>query len=139
MLSCPVCVKKDMVVLELEGIEVDHCLSCGGVWLDAGELELFIGAPDRATALTSAFSDLSDAAGEPSRKCPICGKLMTKTVTAAGGTTLTLDRCPQGHGIWFDDGELHALLACAGCGGDNKTLSLVKDMFKARIANKKGE
>jgi Zn-finger nucleic acid-binding protein len=128
-----------MVVLELEEIELDHCLSCGGIWLDAGELELLIGAPDRATALTSAFSDLRDTGGEPSRKCPICSKLMIKTATAAGDTALTLDRCPQGHGIWFDDGELHTLLACIDCGRDSRTLSLVKDMFKARIANKQGE
>jgi hypothetical protein len=127
-----------MVVLELEEIEIDHCLSCGGIWLDAGELELLIGAFDKAAALTGAFSDLRDTGGEPSRKCPICGKLMTKTTTAAGDTALMLDRCPHGHGIWFDDGELLTLLACS-CGADERVVAIVTDMFRARITNKKGE
>ena len=38
---CPVC-KNPMVVLELDQIEIDHCLNCGGIWLDAGELELLL-------------------------------------------------------------------------------------------------
>ena len=29
-----------MVAYELEGIEIDRCLCCDGVWLDAGELEM---------------------------------------------------------------------------------------------------
>ena len=35
---CPAC-KKPMIALELEGIEIDHCLDCGGTWLDGGEIE----------------------------------------------------------------------------------------------------
>ena len=34
---CPAC-KKPMIALELEGIEIDHCLDCGGTWLDSGEI-----------------------------------------------------------------------------------------------------
>ena len=37
--SCPVCellLKKQT----LRSVETDHCDSCGGVWLDAGKLEL---------------------------------------------------------------------------------------------------
>ncbi len=29
-------------MLELDQIEIDHCLSCGGIWLDAGEIELLL-------------------------------------------------------------------------------------------------
>ena len=38
-MDCPNC-SDPMVVLEIEQVELDHCLSCGGVWLDAGELEM---------------------------------------------------------------------------------------------------
>jgi len=125
-----------MIVLELEGIEIDHCLACGGVWLDAGELELLIGPSDKVSSLRGAFNDLQDTGGEPSRKCPICAKFMAKTSTT-GATTLMLDRCPQGHGIWFDDGELQTFLAC-GCGADERVVAIVKDVFSARISTKKG-
>jgi len=57
-----------MVVLELDRVEVDHCLVCGGLWLDAGELELLAGTPDKATALAILFRDLSDTAGK--RRAP---------------------------------------------------------------------
>ncbi|HNT27970.1 MAG TPA: zf-TFIIB domain-containing protein [bacterium] len=124
--------KKDMVVLELDRVEVDHCLVCGGLWLDAGELELLAGTPDKATALAILFRDLSDTAGETARPCPICGAKMMKQATATE-PPLVIDRCPAGHGVWFDDGELHALFSCLKCGAENRVFSLLQDMFAARI------
>ena len=38
-MKCPVC-KTDLMVVEREGIEVDWCLDCGGIWFDEGEIEL---------------------------------------------------------------------------------------------------
>ena len=40
-MDCPVC-KDAMIVMELNEVEIDHCLSCSGIWLDAGELELLL-------------------------------------------------------------------------------------------------
>ena len=38
-----------MIVLELNQIEVDHCTRCGGVWLDAEEMDLLLdGSAGRA-------------------------------------------------------------------------------------------
>ena len=39
-MDCPVC-KSAMITMELTEVEIDHCLDCGGIWLDAGELEEF--------------------------------------------------------------------------------------------------
>ncbi len=36
-MDCPAC-KKAMITLELADVEIDHCISCGGIWLDNGEL-----------------------------------------------------------------------------------------------------
>lgn len=132
MLRCPVCVKKDMVVLELDRVEVDHCLTCGGIWLDAGEMEMLLDAPDKEAALATLFRDLSDAGGETTRSCPICGVKMVKQATASE-PPLVIDRCPAGHGVWFDDGELRELFSCLGCGAENRVFSLIQDMFAARI------
>ena len=38
---CPVC-HIDMIVVEYERIELDHCTGCHGVWFDAGELSQVI-------------------------------------------------------------------------------------------------
>ncbi len=43
-MDCPVC-KNAMITLELQEVEIDYCIDCGGIWLDAGELELLLGEP----------------------------------------------------------------------------------------------
>lgn len=40
-LPCPVC-KVDLVMSERQGIEIDYCPECRGVWLDRGELDKII-------------------------------------------------------------------------------------------------
>ncbi len=64
---CPVC-NKDMLVLEFELVEIDHCAECGGVWLDSGELAL-IG--QRAGALHGdLLAALESEPGEPDKARP---------------------------------------------------------------------
>jgi hypothetical protein len=46
-MQCPVCKDTQLVISERQGIEIDYCPSCRGVWLDRGELDKLI---DRATA-----------------------------------------------------------------------------------------
>lgn len=38
---CPAC-KLDLVMSERQGIEIDYCPKCRGVWLDRGELDKII-------------------------------------------------------------------------------------------------
>lgn len=40
-LLCPAC-KVDLVMSERQGIEIDYCPKCRGVWLDRGELDKII-------------------------------------------------------------------------------------------------
>ncbi len=42
---CPVCAEVQLVMTERQGIEIDYCPQCRGVWLDRGELDKII---DRA-------------------------------------------------------------------------------------------
>jgi Zn-finger nucleic acid-binding protein len=35
---CPVC-KVTLVMTDRQGVEIDYCPQCGGVWLDRGELD----------------------------------------------------------------------------------------------------
>ncbi|MCW8194083.1 hypothetical protein F6455_04705 [Proteobacteria bacterium 005FR1] len=46
-MRCPVCENKDLVMSERQGIEIDYCPQCRGVWLDRGELDKII---DRSQA-----------------------------------------------------------------------------------------
>jgi Zn-finger nucleic acid-binding protein len=37
-MPCPVC-RTQLVAMERQGVEIDHCPNCRGVWLDRGELD----------------------------------------------------------------------------------------------------
>lgn len=41
-MKCPVCQQPDLVMSERQGIEIDYCPKCRGVWLDRGELDKII-------------------------------------------------------------------------------------------------
>lgn len=47
-MQCPVCNDTKLQMTERQGIEVDYCPDCRGVWLDRGELDKIIerSAPD---------------------------------------------------------------------------------------------
>lgn len=41
-MRCPVCNEVDLLMTERQGIEIDYCPRCRGVWLDRGELDRLI-------------------------------------------------------------------------------------------------
>ena len=41
-MKCPHCAEATLVMSERQGIEIDYCPQCRGVWLDRGELDKLI-------------------------------------------------------------------------------------------------
>lgn len=41
-MNCPVCKNTKLVISERQGIEIDYCPDCRGIWLDRGELDKLI-------------------------------------------------------------------------------------------------
>lgn len=41
-MHCPSCRESQLVMSERQGIEIDYCPQCRGVWLDRGELDKII-------------------------------------------------------------------------------------------------
>lgn len=41
-MDCPVCANTKLVMSDRQGIEIDYCPNCRGVWLDRGELDKII-------------------------------------------------------------------------------------------------
>lgn len=39
---CPVCSQTTLLMAERQGVEIDYCPKCRGVWLDRGELDKLI-------------------------------------------------------------------------------------------------
>ena len=41
-MKCPVCTTSDLLMSDRQGVEIDYCPKCRGVWLDRGELDKII-------------------------------------------------------------------------------------------------
>lgn len=49
-MKCPICTDESLVMTDRQGIEIDYCPQCRGVWLDRGELDKIIERSSTATA-----------------------------------------------------------------------------------------
>jgi Zn-finger nucleic acid-binding protein len=41
-MKCPTCPDSTLVMTDRQGVEIDYCPQCRGVWLDRGELDKLI-------------------------------------------------------------------------------------------------
>lgn len=109
-MKCLKCKEKDLVpVFTEQGVEIDYCPDCKGIWLDKGEIFYFTKKPaDMQKELDEAIKQ-----GKPSeRTCPRTGENMQEIELLRGN--VTLDYSPSSGGIWFDRGELRKLRAHFG-------------------------
>lgn len=57
-MQCPSCKTVELKMADRQGVEIDYCPQCRGVWLDRGELDKII--DKSATAALSERRDLDD-------------------------------------------------------------------------------
>ena len=71
-MKCPVCPDATLSMMDRQGVEIDYCPQCRGVWLDRGELDKLIErsalahAPPQALQRRDDFVD-SDSHGHYQR------------------------------------------------------------------------
>lgn len=129
-MQCPVC-RQEQVIVEVDSVELDLCLDGCGTWFDAQELrQLFEvkGVPTQLHDLEQRLEELPRGEHGPVRRCPRCrGKMRhVRAPGPAGG--VILDRCRRGHGLWFDPGELEAILSLA-LGERDEALTAVREFL----------
>ncbi len=99
-MNCPHC-KTGLAPEIHHGIEVDHCPSCNGRWLEKHELDhlesTVPSTPEERRATIEYARRVSAIA------CPACNAEMTAFNYRA--YNLELDTCPNDHGYWLDAGE----------------------------------
>lgn len=49
-MKCPTCPDSDLTMSERQGIEIDYCPKCRGVWLDRGELDKILERSGKSNA-----------------------------------------------------------------------------------------
>jgi Zn-finger nucleic acid-binding protein len=112
--QCPRC-KNGLREWDYEGIQLDQCPSCRGYWCDQGELREIL----RRREMEFSSKDHQEIKAEKGRaqvnsrpedsaselKCVLCQALMER-FNYDYSSGVILDRCPRGHGLWFDEQEL---------------------------------
>lgn len=63
-MQCPVCKTVNLVMSERQGIEIDYCPQCRGVWLDRGELDKII---EKSAGFSEAPRTENRSAGYPDK------------------------------------------------------------------------
>lgn len=119
-----------MIVLEFDGVEVDRCSGCGGTWLDAGELELIAaraGVP--ADRVLEALATARER-GRSRRRCLRCPRRL-REIAVGAGPEVHLDRCPWGHGLWCDRGEMVSVVRSLA--GDGPVARFFADLYRSEI------
>jgi Zn-finger nucleic acid-binding protein len=64
-MKCPACPDTTLVMADRQGVEIDYCPACRGIWLDRGELDKLL---DRAAAATSAAAPPPAPASQQHRR-----------------------------------------------------------------------
>jgi Zn-finger nucleic acid-binding protein len=104
------CVKCNSILdkATFQGLEVDLCPKCGGLWLDRGEITRAAKLPP--TELARLRGLLTGAGGPPpvptenKAPCPACPGQLSEVVLG----TVHVDYCGKCHGLFLDRGELQA-------------------------------
>jgi len=125
---CPHC-QEPLIVLELEGVEIDYCVVCGGIWLDVGELELIAERAGAEPGGLSAALESASPKGKTKRTCPRCSKIL-QTVQVGD---VELERCRRGHGLWLDRGELQALVSRFASGEEAAVAQFLSELLQQEI------
>ena len=90
-----------MLSYQHQGLEVDSCPECFGIWFDREELKEFLQRPQLAQRLAESPLTLTNPGGSE-RLCPSCRTPLSETSLGE----VTVDLCFRCRGIWLDQGEL---------------------------------
>lgn len=114
---CPRCQSQKFDSLDYEGVEVDRCQNCHGLWLDEGEILEIVDIKEKdfseelvKETVSQAFSGIPLIERETILKCPKCKSSMNP-VNYAVSSGVIIDRCPKNCGLWFDKNELEKVQA----------------------------
>jgi len=124
--NCPKCNENTLYSFNTpEGIDIDLCDSCKGIWMDKGEAATFTELADDIPKLQEVLSQ----AKYTEYTCPKCQGILQEMKYVPEGN-LVIDRCDKCGGIWLDAEELWQMEDLASRVEDprSRIMRAIKDM-----------
>lgn len=105
-LPCPSCHNRRLQRIARNGIQVDVCPRCAGVWLDHYELDLISKRYDPSMLRDATFlNKYAEESTQGHKQCPVC-KVDMPLYKITKPIPIEIDVCETCSGIWLDKGEL---------------------------------
>lgn len=67
-MKCPICPDSNLLIAERQGVEIDYCPQCRGVWLDRGELDKLIERSTTSAPVAPIQHDVYSQHGHPRKE-----------------------------------------------------------------------
>jgi len=106
-MRCPKC-RSDMEQIVYEGVEIDRCHTCHGIWFDAGEMDQLRNRKAAAVIDDGKVSTGIEYNQIEDYRCPRCGGVMDRKVDPQH-QHIRYETCTECDGSFFDAGEFRDL------------------------------
>lgn len=111
-MKCPKCKLDNLKEIKINGIKIDRCEHCGGLWFDKDELKITRDHRDKNLSWLD-FDLWKDknklVLSGKSINCPRDEKPLFKI--KYGNTDIMVDICLDCHGVWLDKEELDKIIS----------------------------
>ena len=114
-MNCPKC-RAAMAKVAFEGVEVDRCTLCDGIWFDALEKEQLRDTPRAAEAIDVGQTPADASSDKRHLLCPVCKTLMIPMTVHGGPPGLVYESCTVCFGAFLDAGEFRQYVHAGGLG-----------------------
>ncbi len=110
-MKCPKCNDINLEEIKINGIRVDRCKNCGGLWFDRDELKIVRDHRDRNLSWLDfdLWKDTDKLMVSGRSDCPRDGKPLFKI--KCKNTNVLVDICLDCQGIWLDKDELDKIIS----------------------------
>jgi Zn-finger nucleic acid-binding protein len=106
-MQCAKCGTETLSEFFIQGVAVERCSSCTGIWFDARELGQLL-AEDARHIASLRRGTLKEQLDGKRGYCPRDGSELLRMYSSIDHSVI-LDACPDCRGIWLDEGEFEKL------------------------------
>lgn len=108
-MKCPACGHESFKEYEHQGVKVDFCHNCKGMWFDKAELSFYASTGQDIPN----FDEVFKSAKNTDLQCPRCVDVKLLEMPYHPNEPLLIDYCDSCHGIFLDQKEIVQLQSIA--------------------------